>query len=265
MSNEYLSSKRYKLSFKTGFDWSHGPRFYGPRYQGTIVREPNVSKCLLSLFSFSKLLKQSNDAQNNDWKIKQTITKHEDIKRAAQCENMSSGICGQQRPRSACASAQADQGLCCPLTESLDTIECMNWEQIPRWYFAHAWDESKSVHFMHARRHIFALRGPTSRKQICFHRFVSFCDLIIAYIEQTSNRPHQAKTCLRVCTKWHVQIILHIFKVPSRPLLSFHIFYRIQWFCKRTTKALIRLCGCAGWSGPSLSAYARRHDSLRAA
>ena len=42
-----------------------------------------------------------------------------------------SSICGQRRPRSACASAQTDQGLRCPLTESLDTTECINGEQIP--------------------------------------------------------------------------------------------------------------------------------------
>ena len=52
--------------------------------------------------------------------------------RAAPSKNMSSGICGQRRPRSACASAQADQGLHCLLTESLDTTKCMNGEQQPR-------------------------------------------------------------------------------------------------------------------------------------
>ena len=57
---------------------------------------------------------------------------------AAPCENVSSGICGQRRPRSACASAQSDQGLRFPQTESVDTIECMNREQRPGWYFAHA-------------------------------------------------------------------------------------------------------------------------------
>ena len=45
---------------------------------------------------------------------------------AVPCENVSSCICGQPRPRSACASAQSDQGLHCPLTESLDTIDCIN-------------------------------------------------------------------------------------------------------------------------------------------
>ena len=45
----------------------------------------------------------------------------------------SSGICGQRRPRSDCASAQSDQGLQCPLKESLDTREWMNGEQRPMW------------------------------------------------------------------------------------------------------------------------------------
>ena len=60
---------------------------------------------------------------------------------AVPCENVSSGICEQWRPRSACASAQADLGLHCPLTESLATTECMNGEQQARWYFAHVHDD----------------------------------------------------------------------------------------------------------------------------
>ena len=52
----------------------------------------------------------------------------------------SSGICGQRRPRSACASAQSDQGLRCPQTESLNTIECFNGEQMPGRDFAHVKD-----------------------------------------------------------------------------------------------------------------------------
>ena len=59
---------------------------------------------------------------------------------AASCENVSSGICGQRRPRSVCASAQSDQGIHCPLTEALATSECMNRERRPGWYFAHAQD-----------------------------------------------------------------------------------------------------------------------------
>ena len=50
---------------------------------------------------------------------------------AVPCKNMFSGICRQQRPRSACASVQSDQGFQCRLTESLDTIEFINGEQMP--------------------------------------------------------------------------------------------------------------------------------------
>ena len=42
---------------------------------------------------------------------------------------MSTGTCGQRRLKSACVFAQSDQGLHSPLTESLDTTECMDGEQ----------------------------------------------------------------------------------------------------------------------------------------
>ena len=45
--------------------------------------------------------------------------------------HVSSGIGGQRRPRSACASAQSDQGLHCPLTESFDTIKRIIGAQMP--------------------------------------------------------------------------------------------------------------------------------------
>ena len=48
---------------------------------------------------------------------------------------------GQRRPRSDCADAQSDQGLRCPLTESLDTTEYMTEKQGPGLYFAHAQDD----------------------------------------------------------------------------------------------------------------------------
>ena len=38
-------------------------------------------------------------------------------------------------------SAQSDQGLHCPLTESLDTTECMIGEQRPESYFVHVQDD----------------------------------------------------------------------------------------------------------------------------
>ena len=42
------------------------------------------------------------------------------FKWAAPCEYVSLGICGQRRPRSACASAQSDHGLHCLLIKSLN-------------------------------------------------------------------------------------------------------------------------------------------------
>ena len=57
---------------------------------------------------------------------------------AAQCERVSSDICRPRRPRSACASAQSVQGIHCKLKESLNTIDCMNGEQRPGWYFTNA-------------------------------------------------------------------------------------------------------------------------------
>ena len=59
--------------------------------------------------------------------------------------NVSSGICEQQMPKSACASAQSELGLCCPLTKSCDTIECINGEQMPRRDFAHTRYKSESI------------------------------------------------------------------------------------------------------------------------
>ena len=66
--------------------------------------------------------------------------------RTVPCENVSSGICGQRMPRSACAFAQSDQGFRCPQTESLETKECFNGEQMPGWdcTFVH-WDMNPHV------------------------------------------------------------------------------------------------------------------------
>ena len=75
---------------------------------------------------------------------------------AAPCEYVSSSTCGQRRPRSVCAPAQSDQGLRCPSPKSLDTSERINVANIR----ALRMRGSKSVHFVHVRRHIFAWRGP---------------------------------------------------------------------------------------------------------
>ena len=51
----------------------------------------------------------------------------------APCKNVSSDIkcMRQRRRRSDCAFVQSDLGLHCPLTESLDAIECINGEKMP--------------------------------------------------------------------------------------------------------------------------------------
>ena len=61
-------------------------------------------------------------------------------KRQYQMKMCLKGMRRQQRPRSDCADAQSDQGLCCLLPESLDTIECINGEQRPGWDIVHAHD-----------------------------------------------------------------------------------------------------------------------------
>ena len=68
-------------------------------------------------------------------------------------------ICGQRKRRSACASAQSDQGLFCPVTESLYTTAHMNKEQ------SKGADDTlrvrtmiSSAYFAHVRRYFFFAR-----------------------------------------------------------------------------------------------------------
>ena len=71
----------------------------------------------------------------------------------APCEHVSSGICGQRMPRSACASAQSDQVLHYPLTKYLDTTEYKKGEQRAGRHFARAQDDL-NAHFAHVQRHV---------------------------------------------------------------------------------------------------------------
>ena len=58
--------------------------------------------------------------------------------------------------------------------------------------------------------------------------------------------PCQAKTCLQTSEKnEQIQIILHLHKVSSGPLLSIHTFCRTQQLYSWTVKSLIRLHGGA--------------------
>ena len=70
----------------------------------------------------------------------------------APCENVSSAICRRRRPRSACASAQSDQDLHWPLTESLDTTKYMKRAKARMILCACAgWSEP--AYFVQFRRH----------------------------------------------------------------------------------------------------------------
>ena len=69
----------------------------------------------------------------------------------------------------------------------------------------------------------------------------------------------QAKKCFRPCAKCADSYHLAHAQSIIWPLPSIHTFCSILRFCKRAVNALIRLRRCAGWSGPSLYAYAERH------
>ena len=53
-------------------------------------------------------------------------------------------------------TVQSEQGLLCPLTESLDTTECFNGEQRIAWNFVHMQHDA----IPHFRKHFFCLTQP---------------------------------------------------------------------------------------------------------
>ena len=66
---------------------------------------------------------------SDHWVSKDTVSQTPSKKRSYQSRQVKMflrGMRGQRRPRSDFANAQSDQGLRCPHTESLDTIECFN-------------------------------------------------------------------------------------------------------------------------------------------
>ena len=72
--------------------------------------------------------------------------------------------------------------------------------------------------------------------------------------------PREANTCLGTCAKYALRSSCACAVIWA---FGHHLFsLSVQWFCKRTLKALISLCGRAGWSRPSISANARRHVFL---
>ena len=85
-----------------------------------------ILNCSQSVFSLFEKLFRSCEILIFNWAMQKHVFRH---------------ICRQQRPRSACASTQSDQGIHYLLTESLDTTECLSGWQRPGSYFAHAQDD----------------------------------------------------------------------------------------------------------------------------
>ena len=77
------------------------------------------------------------------------VTTGSAVKHANDC---AMGPCKSQEKNWAASCGMVSSGIClrCPLTESLDTIKCINGEQMPVLDFAHVWDESESVPFVYA-------------------------------------------------------------------------------------------------------------------
>ena len=61
------------------------------------------------------------DAHNDTSLIALQFVIENITKRAVPCQNVSSGMCGQRMPRSACAYAQSDQGLHCLLNALMES------------------------------------------------------------------------------------------------------------------------------------------------
>ena len=72
----------------------------------------------------------------------------------------------QRRPRPDCLDAQSVQGLRCPLSESLGTIQCINGEQMSEWDLAHAQDDVNP----HILRSLEGTTGRAKRKRVLEHR-----------------------------------------------------------------------------------------------
>ena len=80
----------------------------------------------------------------------------------------------------ACASAQSDQGLHCPLTDYLDTTECTNEEQRPGCYFTHAQDDLNL-------RILRMLEGTFSLDEIQMLFYWSFKSTLYRYVTLSSE------------------------------------------------------------------------------
>ena len=101
---------------------------------------------------------------------------------ARSCENVSYAICKQQRHRSACASAQSDQHLCCSLLRKYDMYTCniQRFKILASFSTWAGWFECYLVE--NHRRHIFALCGSLSTKKLTGHIGFGLCASVRASV-----------------------------------------------------------------------------------
>ena len=119
---------------------------------------------------------------------------------------MFSDICGQRMSRSACASAQSDQGLHCPQTEILDTTKCMtgsqDWIVNARmklrmrrmmWFCALKTEKNKSLVFSGPYGTGLQKNGAQKQRYFCYNVFFFFfffvCLFLFCFVFLWHNLP----------------------------------------------------------------------------
>ena len=151
---------------------------------------------------------------------------------AAPCENVSSGICGQRRSRSACTSAQSDQGLYYSLKESLETIEYINGDQIPEWDFLHTRDDWICT-FCTCLKTRFRVKRPTS---FCIF---SMSDIILIYncnykYKNWNSRDHKHHFC-----RFRIMFSSFCIDIRQQIYSSFNMFWKtVFFFCQELNTEL---------------------------
>ena len=197
---------------------------------------------------------------------------------AGPCENMSLGICRQQRPRSDCTFVQSDLGLHCLPTESLDTTECMNGEQRPGWYFAHydlnqnqrhclTWPKYMWCQIYMMGRHLFVFWGFF----LVFFFFVLFflnkglalkfeqdfwllCDVSKSTLSYSSFRSYISWVSTFSCMAGQERIQDGLWGVQfdQITILTLHILTDLSKQCRPRSDVAATECGI--WSGSTLFA-----------
>ena len=139
-------------------------------------------------------------------------------------------ICEQESPRWACATVQSWGILCLSI------------------YYSTLWFCKRAKKAQVSLCKCAGWSGPVLSANGIRTLFVHCASLAKKYNLWAAPREEVLRACAK-CAGYHN--LIRAFALQRN--------IRIQWFRLRTGKALIRLCGCAGWSGPSLFAYARRH------